>query len=118
MRFKIIEVHPQQHSIVVRYYSDAVTEASLADQIGEDGTILRGRTDFNIDLPLPAPTGAALDQLIMDLAPAQWLANLELILDPNIDTSLSSVMAHVGVERRVTWPAPAAKIFDMTRAPK
>jgi len=117
MKYKIVEVHPQQHSIVVRFYSDDVTEASLADQFGEFGEVLRGRTDFNIDLPFPAPKGEALKQLIIAASPAQWLQNQALILDPNIDTSLSDILPGVGVEQVVDWPQPDPIIFDMSAAP-
>jgi len=97
IQYKIIGVHPEQHSIVVRFYSDVVTEASLAVQWGDSGEILRGRTDFNIDLPIPAPTGAELDELIINNAPTQWLEMQADVLNPAIDTSLDLILPLLGV---------------------
>jgi hypothetical protein len=95
--FKIIEVHPQQHSIVVRFFTDKITEDMLATQRDVDGTILRCRTDYNIDLPIPSPTGDALDELIASKAPRSWLETMEAVQDPSVDTSLSDIASLVGV---------------------
>lgn len=98
LHYKIIEVAPQQHSIVVRFYTDHVTEEMLANQWAEDGSILRGRTDYNIDLPIPAPQGAELDAFLQAKARqvAPWLQTMEAVLDPAVDTSLSHIHPLVG----------------------
>jgi hypothetical protein len=106
IKYKIVEVNSEQHSIVVRFYSDIITEASLATQWGDAGQILRGRMDYSIDLPIPAPAGAALAALISASAPTQWFKNQELILDPLIDTSLEGMKVLVGVEA-ISLEAPA-----------
>tara|TARA_R110000772_G_scaffold104020_1_gene205263 strand:+ start:115 stop:462 length:348 start_codon:yes stop_codon:yes gene_type:complete len=98
IKYKIVEVNAEQHSIVVRFYSDVITEESLAVQWGDEGQILRGRTDYNIDLPIPAPSGDELQNIILSNAPSQWLKNQELILDPAVNTSLEDVKALVGIE--------------------
>lgn len=97
LKYKIIEVYPEQHSIVVRFYTDVITESMLAVDV-LDGVIRRCRTDFNIDLPFPAPTGDALAELIVSKAPKEWLATQEAVLNPVLDTSLSSVANLVGQE--------------------
>lgn len=103
LKYKIIEVYPSEHSIVVRYYSDVVTEKMLATQVDPvSGAILRGRTDFNINLPIPAPTGKALEDLILDRAPTEFLDLHEAIVNPSVDTSLSGLLPLVGKENRVT----------------
>lgn len=97
IKYKIVEVNPTQHSIVVRYYSDIITEGMMATQKDAAGVIVRCRTDYNIDLPIPAPVGAALAKFIMDRAPSSWLKLQEDVLNPGIDTSMVTVSALLGV---------------------
>lgn len=111
LKYKIIEVYPEQHSIVVRFYTDVITEEMLATDV-LNGVIRRGRTDFNIDLPFPAPTGDALKELIVSKAPSDWLATQEAVLNPILDTSLSSVAGLVGQE--LTPPAPTVQSVVVT----
>lgn len=94
--YKIVEVHPEQHSIVVRFYTDVVSERSLAVQTGERGNILRARTDLSIDLPYPVPIGDELAQYILARAPAQWLRTQEAVQDPEIDTSMADLLPLIG----------------------
>lgn len=97
IKYKIVEVNEAEHSIVVRYYTDKITEEMLAVDI-LDGVIRRCRTDYSLDLPIPAPTGAELHNFISIRAPKDWLFAQEDILDPAIDTSLSSIMPLLNVE--------------------
>jgi len=97
IKYKIIETDTAQHSIVVRYYTDIVTEAMLSTDT-LDGIIRRCRTDFSFDLPVPAPTGTALHDFIVTRAPTAWLQTQEDVLNPNVDTSLSAIIPLVGVE--------------------
>ena len=99
MKYKIIETNQADHSIVVRFFTTKTTEAMLAVQVDEQGNIQRGRTDYSIDLPVPAPRGAALDAFIMGHAPTAWFARIEAIQDPGIDTSLDFLDDLIGVER-------------------
>ncbi len=98
IKYKIVEVNSEQHSIVVRFYSDVITEESLAVQWGDDGQILRGRTDYNIDLPIPAPSGDELQNIILSNAPSQWLKTQAFLLDPDVNTSLEDVKLLIGIE--------------------
>lgn len=97
IKYKIIEVYPENHSIVVRFYTDLISEESLATQI-TGGVVVRGRTDYSIDLPRPLPEGDALAAFISARAPKAWLETQEAILDPAVDTSLTAVMPLLGVE--------------------
>ena len=99
MKYKIIEINSDDHSIVVRFYTSKVTEADLAVQVDEKGNVVRARTDFNIDLPVPPPTGMALERLILRYAPLQWLDKREAIADPMVDTSLAFLLPLLGVEQ-------------------
>ncbi len=107
LKYKIIEVIPEQHSIVVRYYTDAVSEEHLCshrDAEGnpirnEDGSIQRCRSDNNICLwEVPPITGDALTARIVSCAPDLLLALEANILDPGVDTSLSEITSLVGAE--------------------
>lgn len=118
LKYKIIEASPEYHSIVVRFYTDLISEESLATQT-TDGVVVRGRTDYSIDLPIPLPEGAALAAFISAHAPKAWLETQEAILDPNVDTSLSAVMPLLGVEvvvaeGPVVTPPVAATIPTVT----
>lgn len=55
--------------IEVRFLCDGIPEAALALQLDDEGAVRRSRTDLNVQLPDPAPTGAALDKLVMKHAP-------------------------------------------------
>ena len=97
IKYKIIETNTADHSIVVRYYTDTVTETMLSTDT-LDGIVRRCRTDYSFDLPVPAPTGTALHDFIVARAPTAWLHTQEDVLNPNIDTSLSAIVPLVGVE--------------------
>ena len=99
MKYKIIEINSDDHSIVVRFYTDKVTEADLAVQVDEKGSVVRARTDFNIDLPVPPPTGQALEKFILRYAPREWLDKREALADPMVDTSLAFLLPLLGVEQ-------------------
>ena len=99
MKYKIIEINSDDHSIVVRFYTNKVTEADLAVQVDDKGNVLRCRTDFNIDLPVPPPTGPVLEKLILRYAPRDWLNKREAIADPMVDTSLAHLLPLLGVEQ-------------------
>lgn len=103
IHYKIIEVNPNEHSIVVRYFTDTLTEEKLTTDPDnkyrlDDGSPLRCRTDYFINLPVPAPTGEELEQFIMARAPVQWFDIHDKIIDPNVDTSLSGLQQLVGVK--------------------
>jgi hypothetical protein len=103
IKYKIIETNADQHSIVVRFYTDVITEEMLATDI-LDGIVRRCRTDYSFDLPVPAPTGSALQDFITARAPVAWLTTQEAVLNPNVDTSLSGITALIGLETQVVVP--------------
>lgn len=117
LHYKIIEIHSTQHSIVVRYFTDVLTETSLCSQFNADGTVLmradgqiaRCRTDFNFDLPVPAPTGADLDAFIRARAPTGWLQIQESVASPAVDTSMSQIQPLLNVVQTPTVTLDQAK---------
>jgi hypothetical protein len=104
IKYKIIETNVAEHSIVVRFYTDIITEAMLATDV-LDNVIRRCRTDYSFDLPVPTPTGTALHDFIVARAPTTWLHTQEDVINPNIDTSLSAIIPLVGVEVEVVTNA-------------
>lgn len=104
INYKIVEVWPDSHSIVVRYWTDLISEEFLAsdDQRNEQGNPIRCRSDVSITLPVPTPDGAELEKIILSNAPSNWLNLLQLVNDPNVDTSLDSVQSLIGVTNTKT----------------
>ena len=103
IKYKIIEVWPDEHQIVVRYTTDLITEESVVLARDADDNIVRCRTDVPITLPIPTPTGDALDSLIMLNAPVTFLKTKESVLDPNLDTSLSDLESLINVSKTQTY---------------
>jgi hypothetical protein len=93
VKYKIIEVWPDEHQIVVRYTTDLITEDSVVLTRDANNNIVRCRTDVPITLPIPIPTGDALDNLILHSAPVSFLVTKESVINPEIETGdLSSLL--------------------------
>jgi hypothetical protein len=98
LHYKIVEVWPNDHLIVVRYWTDSVSEEFLAHpgERREDGSPWRCRSDVSITLPIPTPTDEKLEQIILRQAPIEWLKTLELIANPKVDTSMKETQQLIG----------------------
>lgn len=105
LKYKIVEVNPASHSIVVRFYTDTLTEDALASQL-VDGEVVRCRTDYSIDLPVPAPQGDALKEFITARAPKEWLKTQEALLNPATSNSLTALDALLQIETVVPGVPP------------
>lgn len=118
IKYKIIETNPAEHSIIVRFYSDNLTENMLAIDWGNQGQVTWCRTDYSITLwDVPAPTGEKLHELIMRNAPKAFFELHDKISDPNIDTSLTSVTGLIGIQNIATEkpvPGPLQKVVEGT----
>lgn len=115
LHYKIVEIWPQDHLVVVRYWTDVLSEEFLAsdDSRKDDGTPWRCRSDVSITLPVPAPEGADLEKFLVSFAPLDWLKTLEKVQAPDIDTSMSNIMKL----KDATFTADTSKInadFDTT----
>ena len=93
IKYKIVEVHPKDHLIVVRFYTDTFTEESLVVQRKDDGSIARCRTDISLSIPIPEPSEEDLHKLILSYCPVSFFETQEKIHNPEIDTSMSSLIA-------------------------
>ena len=96
IHYKIVEVWPSDHLIVVRYWTDVVSEQFLAnsEEYFDDGSPRRCRSDVSITLPTPTPAGKDLEDIIMRNAPSYWLKTLEDVMDPFVDTSMHDMGLH------------------------
>jgi hypothetical protein len=92
IKYRIIEIHPSEHQIVVRFYTDDLTEKMLATEVASDGTVLRCRTDLALDIPVPLQLGEYLHNFIARAAPVDFFDKRACIADPNIDTSMADAL--------------------------
>lgn len=104
VKYRIILVDPEEHSIVVRYFTDKVTEEMLATEFDSNGNPVlteagyptRCRTDYHINIfQVPSPSQEEIVKIINYNAPYEWLNMQEQINDPDIDTSLSDIVGLV-----------------------
>ena len=111
IHYRIIRVDPGSHGIVVRYFTDKVTEIDLANSLNPDGSVvlnadgypLSTRTDVMMSIfDTPAPSNEELEKRIMLNAPIDWLKLQEDIKDPSIDTKLSDARNLTGESKAIS----------------
>jgi len=104
IHYKIIEVWPNDHLFVVRYYTDNLNEEMLISANDynrrEDGSPMRCRSDVAIDMPIPALEGKELENLILYNAPISFFRKMEDVLNPDIDTAMSGIIGLV--DKKIT----------------
>lgn len=102
--YKIVEVWPDSHSMVVRYYTDIVSEESLASDsnVRDDGSPVRCRTDVSISVPVPEPTEEDVKNLAMRNIPYKFLKFREDVMTGNIDYSMANTNALLNVENVIS----------------
>lgn len=110
IKYRIIEVQPEDQLIVVRFWSDVTPESELASEVDAEGNMVRCRTDVAIGLPIPTPTGADLDTLIMWNCPIAFFEMKAALADPNIDPGLSALAPLVNVDMDLA-PIPEAPVL-------
>lgn len=114
IKCKLVECDDSAHSVVVRYYTDFMTEEKLASSFDGKGSVLRRpdgspvrcRTDVNLNLfTTPTTEDAILDYVWTHCAPnIMWFELQEKIADPQVDTSMTQVKSMVGKEFIYTLP--------------
>lgn len=104
IHYKIVEVWPDTHSMVVRYYTDLITEESLAsdDNRNPDGSPVRCRTDVSILVPTPEPTEEDIKKLALRSVPYDFLKFREDALQGALDTSMANTSSLLNVENIVS----------------
>ena len=111
IHYRILKVDPAAHGILVRYFTDKVTEMDLANSLNPDGSVILNadgypvstRTDIMLSIyDTPAPSNEELEKRIMMSAPVQWLKLQEDIKDPDVDTKLSDARNLTGESKSIT----------------
>ena len=111
IQYRIVKVDPEAHGVVIRYFTDKVTEMDLANSFNPDGTIklnadgypLSTRTDIMMSIyDTPTPDAEELDKRIMLNAPVDWLQLQENIKDPGVDTKMKHLRDLVGDSKTFT----------------
>ena len=99
IKYKIVSTFPDEHQVMVRFYTDALPESQLVSAWMPDGVTPKSyRTDYLITVPFPVPSD--FDGFIMAHCPVWWFDLKAKITDPAIDTSMGFIQ--VGVEKSVT----------------
>lgn len=105
IHYKIVSINQEDHSFIVRYWTDIISEDFLANEFDEnneikrreDGSPTRCRSDVNLTLYKVDATEVEIDLLIRENAPKEWLETLEKVQDPKIDTSMEKLNKKIGV---------------------
>ena len=108
INYRILNVEEAQHSMVVRYWTDKVTEEMLAVDFEPNGKVrltrngypVRCITDYNLTFfENISPTEEEVEHYIMKNAPSAWLKLKEEVLDPNVKTNLQVVKDLINIEK-------------------
>lgn len=99
INYRLIDTYPDEHQVLVRFFSDQLPESALVSAWATDGvTPARYRTDYLVTLPIPAPVGSDFDAYILRHCPVRWFELKAKIADPLIDTSLDALTQLKGSE--------------------
>lgn len=103
IHYKIVEVYPEESQIVIRYWTDSLSELDLASDENryDDGTPVRCRSDVAVDVPNPEPEGEELEKFLMQFCPVDFLEKLENIRNPEIDTSIKTMQSLLNVKKTI-----------------
>jgi len=108
-KFRILQFNKEEHSVIVRYYTDILTEEMLCNSFDEKGRILYHengyplscRSDYNINIyDNLNPTEEEIIQLIKDSVPDKWLYLKECIIN-NKTTNLSKFENIIGKQYEI-----------------
>ncbi len=111
-KYKIVEVFPDINQIVVRFYSDTVTEEMVGGGTGPNGEFRRAVTDLAITLPYPTPTGNDLDGVIRAYFP-QRMELLQHIEDTVINNIVVNPLTNLTLgEEKIIDPSVRIVIQD------
>lgn len=100
IKYRVLSIEEDKHSMVVRYWTDKITEEMLATEFEPNGKIrktkygypVRCTTDYNLTFyDNLYPTDEEVDYFIKRNAPSAWLKVREEALEPGIKTDLGSV---------------------------
>ena len=103
IHYKIVEVYSEESQIVIRYWTDVLSELDLASDENryDDGTPVRCRSDVAVDVPNPEPEGEELEKFLMQFCPTGFLEKLENVRNPEIDTSIKTMQSLLNVKKTI-----------------
>ncbi len=105
VNYRIIEVNENENAMVVRYWTDLISEKSLASHFDNDGNIIlteggyptRCRTDVNINFNFNVePSEEDIIRKIHEVAPLQFLIISDEKTSGNMSFQLSNVKNLLG----------------------
>lgn len=100
INYRVLDIEEHQHSMVVRYWTDKITEEMLASDFEPNGKIRKTKygyptrciTDYNLTFfDNLNPTEEEVNHYIKRNAPVVWLKLKEEVLNPNVQTDLGAV---------------------------
>lgn len=118
VKYKIIKKDEINGYIVVRFYTNRLTEEMISSSYNEDGTAVRDennnivscKTDFAVYVQeIPFPSEIELEDIIMETCPLRWLERYEKIKCDNITPDFSSINDKMHKEKSKTLPVPPRK---------
>jgi len=129
VKFRILNKELDQHSVVVRYYTDYLSEDDLATsftvddkgnniiQRGEDGKPLRCQTDYNINIwNVQATQQGSNSNAIVDYigrsAPFDWFELKYAVMNVQINTDMALVDSLIGVEYQAEKPVVESPVVE------
>lgn len=121
IKFRILRKIPQEHSVIVRYYSDLLSEDALAStfKLDEDNNTVIDRDDngfpkccrtdynigiWNIDITHASANSADFVNYISAHAPFDWFELQHATMNVEIDTTMSLVDSMIGSEFEAIKP--------------
>jgi hypothetical protein len=115
IKYKIVELYEDDRTMVVRYYTDVLSEKDLESVPNPDdpNKPIRCKSDVSLSIPLPEPSAVELEKLILRNAPIAGLEVLEkLKIQPELKP-LTAILSMVNVEVSKT----KEDILNLVQAP-
>lgn len=118
IKYRIIEVQQDNRVMIVRYFTDIITENDLdvlpKDVRDSNTSPARCKSDVSLNIPLPEPSEEELHKIILRYAPLEALKTLEEIKkEPN-----SSILKTIHTIKNKTFIKTEQQIKDMFAPPK
>jgi dTDP-4-amino-4,6-dideoxygalactose transaminase len=104
IKYKIVELYEDNRTMVVRYYTELLSEQELVSvpNPNDETKPFRCKTDVSISIPIPEPSEKELVKLILSNAPIKALETFEkLKLEPEIK-ALPTVVGLLNIEQSKT----------------
>ena len=97
IKYKIIEIDEQNQLMVVRYWTDWLTEEELAVDSNKrtDGTPVRCRTDYSINIWDHMKTEEDIENVLTNNIPVDWFKLQYVIRAPDIDHTINGRLSHI-----------------------